>query len=220
MELSNKSLHGVELVMDSALKAMTMALDATLPGVLLKTHNESAAEAYRRVQAQVAKPRAAAAAPVRVKAAFDVTNPAAVAWAKAHAAELIDGIEETTRADIKRLVEDAFDEEVEVYDLADQIAEVIGDSARAEEIARTETMTASNVGQQNAWDQAVDDGLLTGDELQEWIVTPDDRLCPVCDGLDGEQAELGGMFEADGEQYDGPPAHPNCRCTVGLALPS
>jgi hypothetical protein len=221
MELSNKSANGVELVMAPALDAMKMALQAELPRVLLQTHNETAAKAYKLVQSKVAQPRAAAAAaPVKVKQAFDVTDPAAVAWVQAHAAELIDGITDTTREDIKRLIESAFEDQFDVYDLADQIAEVIGDDARAEEIARTETMTASNVGQQDAWDQAVDDGLLTGDEVQEWIVTPDDRLCPICEGLEGVQAGLGEMFAADGEQYDGPPAHPNCRCTVGLALPS
>jgi hypothetical protein len=55
---------------------------------------------------------------------------------------------------------------------------LIGDPERAELIARTETMRASNEGQQEAWDQAVEEGLLTGNEQQEWIVTPDDRLCP------------------------------------------
>jgi hypothetical protein len=156
MELSNKSANGVELVMAPALDAMKMALQAELPRVLLQTHNETAAKAYKLVQSKVAQPRAAAAAaPVKVKQAFDVTDPAAVAWVQAHAAELIDGITDTTREDIKRLIESAFEDQFDVYDLADQIAEVIGDDARAEEIARTETMTASNVGQQDAWDRSL-----------------------------------------------------------------
>lgn len=225
MDLSNKSVHGVELVMAPALAAMKAALQKDLPKVLLQTHNETAAKAYQLVKTQTAKPRRKAAAaktpPVKVDSAFDVTNPAAVAWVQAHAAELIDGISDTTKTEIRDLIESAFADQFDVYELADRISEVIGDDARAEEIARTETMTASNVGQQDAWDQAVEDGLLTGNELQEWIVTPDDRLCPICDGLDGVQAELGGMFVSDtGDQYDGAPAHPNCRCTVGLAVPS
>lgn len=221
MELSNKSYHGVEMVMDPVLTALRTSLQATLPNVLLRTRNASATEAYKRVQAQVAQPRAAAKAPVKVDQAFDVTDPAAQAWIEAHAGELIDGISDTTRADIRRLVEQAFEDQFDVYELADRISEVIGDDARAEEIARTETMTASNVGQQDAWDQAVDDGLLTGNEVQEWIVTPEDRLCPICSDLDGVQAPLGGMFvSANGDQYDGAPAHPNCRCTLGLAVSS
>ncbi len=49
---------------------------------------------------------------------------------------------------------------------------------RAITIARTETMTASNRGQQAAWRQMMSDGLLDPATFrQKWIVTDDDRLC-------------------------------------------
>jgi hypothetical protein len=149
---------------------------------------------------------------------FDATNPAAVDWIKQHAAETIDGIDKDTRAQIRDLVEEAFTEQFDVNDLADEIADVIGDDARADVIARTETMRASNEGQLQAWDQATDAGLLTGDEFKEWITTPDDRLCPVCEPMDGVKVGLDENFDVDGDKIDGPPAHPNCRCAVGLAL--
>lgn len=150
--------------------------------------------------------------------AFDKTNPAAVKWIKDHAADTINGISNTTREDIKDLVEAAFTEQYDVDELADKIADLIGDDARAETIARTETMRASNEGQSQAWDQAVEVGILTGDEKQVWIVTPDDRLCPICEPMDGETAPLDGSFNVDGDDIDGPPAHPNCRCTVALEV--
>jgi hypothetical protein len=77
-------------------------------------------------------------------------------------------------------------------------------------------MQAANDGQLDAWDQAQEAGLLTGDEKKEWITTPDDRICPICDDMDGEQVGLDEEFDVDGDSLDGPPAHPNCRCTVGL----
>lgn len=150
---------------------------------------------------------------------FDDTDPAAVEWVKQHAAELVQGISKTSRDDIRQLVEDAFTEHLTADELADEIENVIGDDARAETIARTETMKASNVGQQQAWDQAVEQGLLLGTEQQEWITTPDDKLCPICESLDGQTVGLDESFSDDsGDEYDGPPAHPNCRCTVGLSL--
>lgn len=161
-----------------------------------------------------------AAAPVEIESKsfkFDVTNEAAVEWIKKHAAETIDEMDEATREDIRDLVADAFEEQFDVDDLADKIADIIGDDARAEVIARTETMRASNEGQIQLWDQATEAGLLTGDEKKEWIVTPDDRLCPICEPLDGVQVERDGSFDTDAGRVDNPPAHPRCRCTIGLA---
>lgn len=150
--------------------------------------------------------------------AFDVTNPKAVAWIKAHAAETITGISDATRDAIRDVVEEAFTAQFDVDDLAAEIETLIGDKDRAESIARTETMRASNEGQVQAWDQATEQGLLTGTESKEWITTPDDRLCPVCAPMDGETVALGDRFDVDGESIDSPPAHPNCRCTVGLSV--
>jgi SPP1 gp7 family putative phage head morphogenesis protein len=152
-----------------------------------------------------------------VEFAFDATNPAAVEAVRDHAADLITGISNTTRNEIKNLVEQAFtDPEMDVASLADEIENIINDPDRADLIARTETMQAANDGQLDAWDQAQEAGLLTGDEKKEWITTPDDRICPICDDMDGEQVGLDEEFDVDGDSLDGPPAHPNCRCTVGL----
>jgi SPP1 gp7 family putative phage head morphogenesis protein len=150
--------------------------------------------------------------------AFDRTNPNAVAKVQEQAADLITGISETTREQIKELVEQAFtDPDMDVHSLADEIDNIIDDPDRAETIARTEVMQAANDGQLEAWDQAQEDGLLTGQEQKEWIVTPDDRLCPVCEPMDGVTVGIDEDFDVDGDEMEGPPAHPNCRCTIGLS---
>ncbi len=150
---------------------------------------------------------------VKIGIKFDTTNKAAISWAKKHAAELITDITETTRERIHDEVVDAFKEKISPAQLADLLETIIDDDDRATLIARNESMIAASNGQRQAWDQAVDKGLLEGDEKREWIITPDDRLCPICEELDGAVTDLGGNYP-DGS--DGPPAHVNCRCTEGI----
>lgn len=142
---------------------------------------------------------------------FDVKNVAAAKWAREHAAKLIDGIASTTEQAIKDAVARA-QEEGDLSGQYDEVLAAVGDEARADLIARTEAMTAANEGQRQAWDQAVDEGLLTGNEQAEWIATSD--ACPECEALDGELRPLDGEYLHDGG--DGPPLHPNCRCTEGI----
>lgn len=85
---------------------------------------------------------------------------------------------------------------------------------RAENIARTETITAAVRGTQDSWATARDAGLVAPESMQEWIAaTESGRTCPICMALDGKKAKLGGAFDGG---FSGPPAHPSCRCTVGL----
>lgn len=85
---------------------------------------------------------------------------------------------------------------------------------RAETIARTETIRASNAAQTLAWRQAVTNGLLDGTVLRRhWLVTPDDRLCPYCE--DTPELNSGGIalddyFQTPLGLVPYPPLHPNC----------
>jgi len=147
---------------------------------------------------------------------FDAANEGAANWAADYAGALIEGISKTTRENIADLVEEAMNGEYDTDALASEIAGLLGDDTRAEVIARTETVRAANKGQQEAWSQATEAGLLTGKEKQVWITAPDEKLCPICEELDGTTAPLDGMFEGSEDDYESPPAHPNCRCSVGL----
>ena len=96
-------------------------------------------------------------------------------------------------------------------------------SLRAEAIARTESMRATNMGQQLLWQQAVERGQLDATGLiKTWIVTPDDRLCKLCREMGTQRVDVLGEFDrvAVGEVAEAtitvPPLHPLCRCTVGL----
>lgn len=143
---------------------------------------------------------------------FDVNSPEAVDWADRHAAELIHGITETSREQINNAIAEAL-EHGNLRDAYQEILDAVGDSARAELIARTEVMTAVHEGQRAAWRQATEEGLLSGNERRTWIATGDENTCPICDGLDGQVADFDGEYPGG---YGGPPAHPRCRCTEGL----
>jgi hypothetical protein len=87
-------------------------------------------------------------------------------------------------------------------------------SRRAEGIARTELMTASNAGRVDGFDAAVADGVDSPDSRKEWITGGDP--CPDCDPLDGE---IVGWDEQFSSGDDAPPIHPNCRCVIAFLPP-
>ncbi len=90
---------------------------------------------------------------------------------------------------------------------------------RATNIARTETIRAANAGQQLLWMQAVDEGFIDSTARQFWIITPDDRLCPICEAIPGRNPKgvpLGQFFDSPIGPIVAPPAHPQCRCALSL----
>jgi len=86
---------------------------------------------------------------------------------------------------------------------------------RAENIARTEMITAEAAGRNFAWSRAEADGLFVGKNARRvWIAAGPPRMCPICEMLDGETAPIGGSYDG----FDRPPAHPSCRCSEGLRI--
>lgn len=200
---------------DAAADAVKASLEETIPSLLLRAAKAGGRVAVDRLT--TAQLRTAAGATAKKKAlafTFDAKNPRMVKRLRVYSASLIKDISETTRDRVREALTDyaldTFDSRSEAFA---KLADVVGDTARAQLIARTESMRAVHEGQREAWDQAVDEGLLTGEERRVWIVTPDDVLCPICEALDGETATLDGTYTED---VEAPPAHPNCRCTEGL----
>lgn len=93
---------------------------------------------------------------------------------------------------------------------------------RAKTIARTETIRASHIGLQEDWKQTRDAGNLPQTVRQVWIVTEDDKLCPICGAIPGMNPngqQLGDpFFTPEGLVYAPPAPHPNCRCSLGLSF--
>lgn len=92
--------------------------------------------------------------------------------------------------------------------------------ARAENIARTETINATQAGQQLAWEQATENGLLDRSKIRQgWLVTPDDRLCIICAAIplmNPGGVPLGGYFQTPVGPILRPTVHPQCRCALYL----
>jgi len=114
----------------------------------------------------------------------------------------------------RRLAEDGTRPLKRVNEMAENYAKRLL-RRRAELIARTETMKASCEGQRMAWSQAVEQDLLDPGEVErEWIYTPDERACDLCEEMDGKRAPLDGTYEGG---ITGPPLHPACRCCESIA---
>ena len=219
-----------------------------------------------------------------VRFMFRATHPNVVLYARAHAAELVEGIVEETRKVIAEVIALGAERGLTTIQQSRAIREVVGlpsrwaqapqrladelrageyaaaarrlsaveqqqirsritagtvDDAfvdamtsryaeslinlRAQTIARTETLDAAHHGLVEGWKQARDQGVLPVDMRQYWIVTPDDRLCPICvriPDMNPDGRAIGDLFMTPEGPVDYPPApHPDCRCTVGLALP-
>ncbi|CAB4130442.1 Phage head morphogenesis domain containing protein [uncultured Caudovirales phage] len=90
---------------------------------------------------------------------------------------------------------------------------------RARTIARTEAIRTNNMGIQDAWQQAIDKGLVNEDLVRKiWIVAKDERLCLHCAPIPSMNPPKGIRHAQSFKTPDGPtlipPLHPNCRCTI------
>jgi hypothetical protein len=136
-----------------------------------------------------------------------LANPAAIAWAKAHAAELVAQIGDTTRDRLNELVTQAESEGWSVDKLAQSIRDddVFG-AARAHLIAHTETRTADNQGALDGMRAAAESGI----QIEKSWVTRGDNVCLVCDANEADGwIDVGDDFNSGD---DAAPAHPNCEC--------
>lgn len=87
--------------------------------------------------------------------------------------------------------------------------------ARAERIARTETVAVESEARLEAWRTAQDEGTLPETAQQEWVASED--ACELCDSLDGQVVGLDEDFSSpEAGEIARPPAHPHCVCMVIL----
>lgn len=85
---------------------------------------------------------------------------------------------------------------------------------RAENIARTEIQTASNLGKYATWDSAIGKGFASKDSTKEF--SPGPGACEICAPITGEVVGWDQPF-SNGKMM--PPFHPGCRCTANLLPP-
>ena len=120
--------------------------------------------------------------------------------------DLIKGVSEDMKKEIKRVIRDGLVNGKDIRSIAKDLKHVFDARKwRLNTIARTEVIRASNFGRFEAWKKS---GVVVG---KEWVTAFDDRTCPECASMDGDQAPLEKPFR-NGVLM--PPAHPNCRCTA------
>lgn len=90
---------------------------------------------------------------------------------------------------------------------------------RAKMIARTETITARAQGQLAVWEEARDEGLIGVASLKKWMHSPAVPRCPICEELGAaDPIPIDSVWQSSvlGVPFAHPPAHPSCRCSLGL----
>lgn len=129
-------------------------------------------------------------------------------------------VEETTREQLKIMLNDMFDSGKSVTEIGvairDKFAEI--DMGRAMTIARTETMTAVSLGKaakRTEWQQRFPEAKL----MKMWVTAKDDRVRDTHEELEGVSVESNEAFD-NGLMYPRDPSSDdaseviNCRCDV------
>ena len=164
---------------------------------------------------------------------FDAENPEVAKWLDDYAMTFAKSFEGTSVDKLKRELIAGLEAGEGIPQLTKRVNNVFDDWARrrAEMVARSEIMRASNAGAKFAYKQS---GVV---KKIMWITYIDDRTCDYCYQLDGriigiEQNffDLGETFTITNEagkqmsmdlNYDNvgqPPLHPLCRCTIGAVF--
>lgn len=131
----------------------------------------------------------------------------ASAYAAARSASMVTEIEETTRAMLRNTVAEALEKGWSLRELAEVLMEEYAFSAsRAATIAATEMNDALTHAELSAWESS---GVV---KSVEWSMSNLEGVCTVCEAnADEGPVEIGTLFSSGD---DGPPAHPNCRCSL------
>lgn len=155
---------------------------------------------------------------------INITTEFASEYLVKYGGQLIKQINETTRANLMDSLETGFSAGESVDALAKRVQDVFtqADSNRAEMIARTEAIHASNAASVEAYRQS---GVVVA---KEWLAERDGRTCPFCEELDGKAIPLDDNYFDQGQSFTvadqtlnfdyadvgEPPVHPDCRCTT------
>jgi hypothetical protein len=134
-----------------------------------------------------------------------------------NAGVLIQGIDETTRNVLRTILSNANQEGLDIFQTVNAIMQIWPEIERyrAERIARTETVTAANLGSEQGAEA-------TGLALRKrWLATADNRTRDSHRMMDGRETNVKGDFvlpNMETAQYPGDPSlsageRINCRCT-------
>lgn len=161
------------------------------------------------------------------RVSFEYANPEVQRYVDRATTRLATGLNESTSVRVKDMLGSSLSEGKTIPQITEQVKTTMQvDGARAETIARTESARAYSQGQVEAWKQT--DGVVTG---KQWSLAPDacewcraaarmfnDRPVPLNQPFFTKGTVLegvkGGRMLLDYDDINGPPLHPNDRCSV------
>ena len=121
----------------------------------------------------------------------------AVEWLRTRVSWAATQIGETLADDLAQSLAAGYAQGESIADLTTRVMEFFDNPARAERIARTETIAASSQGALYGYQEA-------GLEQCEFYTANDERTCIYCDEYNGQVFNLGDEMPI--------PLHPDCRC--------
>lgn len=160
---------------------------------------------------------------------MNMDNPRARKFIRESAGNLIKEIDETTKKRLRDELEEGIKEGAGIPELQKRVKKVFDNAtdSRAEMIARTEVIKASNFASVESWRQS---GVV---EAKEWLTAGDERVDPLCLAMDGKVMILKDIFFKEGDTFTvgehsmtfehdvpEPPMHVGCRCTLIPVLDS
>lgn len=139
---------------------------------------------------------------------WNMLLPQTLAWAEAHAGELVQNVGDDVKQTVKRVMVDGLAQGWDARRIAERVQSETGLADwRAERIARTEVIAAHAHGAKAGYEAS---GTVRG---LRWL-DGQAFACPLCRQLHNQVRRLDEPFYV-GRFGDGlPPRHPNCRCAV------
>lgn len=141
----------------------------------------------------------------------EIVSSRAIEWATSYVHEsLAKKLNETTINDIQKMVGKlAANSALTPQDVALGLFSTFS-PARVAMIARTEVTRAKSAASNGYAKSLRDDGL---DVVLRWTTRADEKVCAICGPLDNKKEDI-----YQKSFSDGPPAHVNCRCTIGTEV--
>ena len=142
-----------------------------------------------------------------------LTNADAAKWARQYAGQLARGVNQTTQDSIRQSVANWIETPgATMKDLMDALP---FSESRAAIVAVTEVTAAYSEGER-LYTQDLQDRYPTLKIVRIWNTNNDERVCPLCEPLNGKAIPVDGGWGANGdndpEGVQGPPLHPRDRC--------
>jgi SPP1 gp7 family putative phage head morphogenesis protein len=146
---------------------------------------------------------------------FGITNEERVKFAKKYTSKLSGSIAESSVKTVRETIAKGIAEGKDLRKVRAELMEKVDgwSEARAETVARTETLRAANQGSLIVMEKA-------GIEYKQWLAAPD--ACSMCLELANQINDMSYEYDSKGDKYGlttTPPVHPRCRCTIA-GLPS